>query len=98
MPDLVKYPHDEWTATSKKAGGDCPAAPCSPNWRSHAFMYSDATDTLDNIRHAARDYAPKDRRFFYESVREQLEALISEENAKDMPSAGGESPTTQTTD
>jgi len=45
-------------------------------------MYSDATDTLDNIRHAARDYAPKDRRFFYESVKEQLETLIAEENAE----------------
>lgn len=41
-------------------------------------MYSDAADTLDNIRHLARDYAPKDRRFFYESVREQLESLISD--------------------
>lgn len=29
MPDLVKYPHDKWTATGKKAKGDCSPATCS---------------------------------------------------------------------
>ena len=32
MPDLVKHPHDEWTAASKKAGGDCPSTHCCPKW------------------------------------------------------------------
>jgi len=49
MPDLVKYPHDKWTATGKKAGGDCPAAPCS-------VLPSQEETELMEVRRAAIAY------------------------------------------